>query len=222
MSVGLTNQEMTTYFDALDWALDLIGSEPVAQAWSRPSALAGYTTGGVAAHLVQGGLYRVLDLLAEPEPSDRRRVTLGEFFGPNRVDHPDDDDALFALLRTGAEEMASAGPAALVSACATPRVALGACLALERADRAISLVRVPDGQVGLSDYLATRVLEVVVHGDDLVASVPGWAPPDPPSPAVEVCLALCVELAGQRVGPMRALRAFTRAERAEVGDLRVL
>jgi hypothetical protein len=214
-------EEIAVYLDALDWALGLVRSEPVRQAWDRPSALDRYSTGGVAAHLV-GGVQRLHQLLGEPEPTDRRRVELGEFFGPNRVDDPADDDALFVLLRSGAEEMAAAGPAALVSRGETVAHQLAARLPAERSERAVSLVRVPDGQVSLSQYLRTRVLELVVHGDDLVASVPGWAAPEAPAAAVEVSLALCLELACQRAGPLAALRAFTRAERADPGTLRVL
>ena len=36
------------------------------------------------------------------------------------------------------------------------------------------------GQVPLADYLRTRVLEVVVHGDDVVCSVPGMNVASPP------------------------------------------
>ncbi|HEY2213594.1 MAG TPA: hypothetical protein VGH31_00965, partial [Acidimicrobiales bacterium] len=67
-----------------------------------------------------------------------------------------------------------------------------------------------------------RILELIVHGDDLVASIPGLRVPDPPAAAIDVCVSVCLELARARVGDVAVLRAFTRAERAEEGALRVL
>jgi hypothetical protein len=218
----LSSSEIATYLDAIEWLIALVRSDEVASAWDQPSALAHYTTGGVAAHAVQGGVLRLEALLGEPEPIGSRVVKVGEYFGPNRMADPGDDDALFAALRTSAEEFAQQGTAGLITACLASRDELARLLPQSRADRAVPSVRVPDGQVPLADYLRTRVLEVVVHGDDLAASVAGWRPPDPPPEAVGVCLNVCVDLARARVGDLGALRAFTRAERSTPGALRVL
>ena len=88
--------------------------------------------------------------------------------------------------------------------------------------RPVAVIRVSGAQTSLREYLRTRVLELVVHGDDLVCSVPGLAAPDPPPGSLEVSLAVCLELAQARVGGLAALRAFTRSERALPGALRVL
>ncbi|HVB90729.1 MAG TPA: maleylpyruvate isomerase N-terminal domain-containing protein [Acidimicrobiales bacterium] len=212
---------VATYLGAVDWLIALLQSGEVASSWDEPSALARYSVGGVAAHAVQGGVLRLEQLLNEPEPPGRV-VTVAEFFGPNRLAGPDDDDPLFALLRAGAEEFSRRGPVAVVARCVTCRDALARELPMERADRGVSSVRVPDGRVPLADYLRTRVLEVVVHGDDLLASVSGLGAPDPPPEAVGVCLNLCVDLARARAGDVETLRAFTRAERTTPGTLRVL
>jgi hypothetical protein len=39
------------------------------------------------------------------------------------------------------------------------------------------VVRGPRGAIGLDDFVLTRLLELVVHGDDLARSVPGLVPP---------------------------------------------
>ena len=210
------------YLDAVAWLIDLLGNGDLASVWDGPSALAHYTVGGLAAHAVHGGALRLEQLLREPEPSGGRAVGVGEYFGPNRIGDSGDDDPLFASLRAGAEEVGRQGRGAVVAACTASRDGLARLLPLSPADRAMPSARVPDGQAPLSDYLRTRVLEVIVHGDDLVASVSGWRAPDPPAAAVEVCLSLCVDLARARVGDVAALRAFTRAERAIPGALRVL
>ncbi len=218
----LAADEVATYLSAVAWLIELLRHDDVASVWDGPSALAHYTVGGVAAHAVQGGLLRLEQLLADPEPSGGRVVLVGEYFGPNRMADPGDDDPLFALLRARAEEFARQGPGAVAAACMASRDELARVLPQARADRAMPSARVPEGRAPLSDYLRTRVLEVIVHGDDLAASVSGWSAPDPPPAAVEVCLALCVDLARARVGGVATLRAFTRAERAHPGALRVL
>jgi hypothetical protein len=76
--------------------------------------------------------------------------------------------------------------------------------------------------VALSDYLRTRVLEVIVHGDDLASSVPAMRVPVPPPDAVGVSLGVCMELARERIGDLASLRAFTRMERALPDALRIL
>ncbi len=218
----LNTEEVSNYVDAADWLMGLIGSQELAATWTQPSALTRYTTGGVAAHVLAGAVLRLKDLLEESEPADRRRVGIPEMFGPNRMAGPDDDDPLFVAVRSRSEELAEQGPLELLTMCAGPYAWLQEVLPRSLADRPVSLLRVPDGQTSLRDCLRTRLLEIVVHGDDLVASVPGWEPAPPPAGAVGACLGVCLELAAARVGGLGALRAFTRAERAEPDALRVL
>jgi hypothetical protein len=86
--------------------------------------------------------------------------------------------------------------------------------------RLVSVVNVRHGATTLDDYLRSRVVELVVHGDDLAASA-GLAS-HPPEGAVEVVLLACLELARARAGDAAVVRAFTRRERADPGVLRVL
>jgi hypothetical protein len=218
----LSSEEVSAYVGAVEWVEALIGSDEIGHAWSSPSALTRYSTGGLAAHAVGGVVLRLLQVLDEPPPVGARRTDVAEAFGPNRMEGPEDDDPLFVTLREGYEQLAERGQAALLETCAVPFTRLRELLPHAEADRAVPMVRVPDGQLSLRDYLRTRVLEAVVHGDDLVASVPGWQPPAPPADAVTVCLDICLELAVARVGGTSALRAFTRSERAEPDALRVL
>ena len=83
------------------------------------------------------------------------------------------------------------------------------------AARPVPVVRVPGGQVALAEYLRTRVLELVVHGDDVVCSVAGMSAASPPPGTMGTCMDVCLELARARAGDLPVLRAFTRRERAE-------
>jgi hypothetical protein len=218
----LEPHEIGTYLDAADWLIEVLGGAELAHGWEQASAVARYSIGGMAAHAVHGGVVRLIQVLQEPEPADGHPVNLVDFCGPNRMAQPDDDDPLFAVLRAGAEEVALEGQAALLESCRSARSTLAVQLPTIPANRPVSIVRIAGGVVSLRDYLRTRVLEVVVHGDDLVASVEGCDAPDPPPAAVDVCLELCLELARAQLGDRTALRAFTRAERADPDALRIL
>jgi hypothetical protein len=85
----------------------------------------------------------------------------------------------------------------------------------------VPVLRVAGAYTPLSEYLPTRILEAIVHGDDVRSSVPNLQVPGPPSAAVTVCLDVCMELARARVGDLGALRAFSRSERATPEALRV-
>lgn len=91
----------------------------------------------------------------------------------------------------------------------------------EPADRVVPTLRVEGGVARLRDYMATRVVELVVHLDDLAvsAALPSVElPPIAASVAFETFLALARDLSGD----LAVLRAFARGERSDPGVLRVL
>jgi hypothetical protein len=182
--------------------------------------LSDYTVGGLAAHAVHGVVW-LEQLLKDTEPVGLRPVDVLEFFGSNRAE-TQRVDSIAASLRSAAEAFAFAGADAMTAACTTSRDELVGLLGGATSDRAVPVLRVAGGQVSLCDYLRTRVLEIVVHGDDIVCSVPGLTTPEPPFRAMEVSLGVCVELARARVGDLGTLRGFTRAERGLPDALRVL
>lgn len=217
----LSREEVDTYLGAVDWLRAVVARAEVSDAWCQPSALEDYTVGGVVAHAVHGVLW-LQQVLNDAEPVGMRPVTVAEFFGGNRAGEGAESDPLAASLRTAAEAFAQTGSALVVAACTASRDELVGMLSTVSASRPIPVIRVPGGQVPLRAYLTTRILEVVVHGDDVVCSVPGLRVPDPPPAAVGVCLDVCLELARARIGDLASLRAFTRSERSLPEALRVL
>ncbi len=217
----LSLEAVDTYLGAVDWLRGLLGRDEVVGAWPEPSAIAGYTVGGVASHAVHSVLW-LEQLLKDVEPVGLRPVTALEYFGPNRVEGSDDTDPFAASLRAAAEAFAQTGPEIVNAACITARDELVGLLTNASATRAVPVVRVPGGQVPLWEYLRTRVLEIVVHGDDVVCSLSGMHVANPPSDTVATCMDVCVELARARAGDLSVLRAFTRRERADRDVLLVL
>jgi hypothetical protein len=146
-----------------------------------------------------------------------------EFYGPNRVDaRSQHEDHLASALRAAAEAFALTGATTVLDACTTSQNSLVSILATAPAARAVPVLRIPGAQVPLREYLRTRVLEVVVHGDDVVSGVRSARLADPPPEAVTVSIGVCLELAEARVGGLDILRSMTRAERAIPDALRVL
>jgi hypothetical protein len=221
----VSRNEVDAYLAAVDWLRGILGRAEVASAWSAPSVIARYTVGGVAAHAVHGVVW-LEQLLADAEPVGLRPVAVAEFFGLNRVDHdviPEaPEDPFSASLRAAAEAYARKGIDTVRASLGASRDQLVGLLDETPASRAVAVIRVSGGQVPLSEYLRTRVLEVVVHGDDLVCSVPGLVAPEPPRASMAVSLEVCLELAQARVGGLAVLRGFTRRERALRDVLRVL
>jgi hypothetical protein len=77
------------------------------------------------------------------------------------------------------------------------------------------------GVIRLDDFLRTRLLEVVIHGDDLAASVGDttwWADPR----AVGLAIEALVTVARQNHGDNQVLWALARRERTKPGVLPVL
>ncbi len=65
----------------------------------------------------------------------------------------------------------------------------------------------------IDDYLRSRLLEIVVHADDLVVSV-GIDPPAWPEEVIAPVLGLLTTVAVRKHGVPAVLRTLARAERA--------
>ncbi len=208
------------FFEAGDVALAVVASELVASNWEAPSALEGLSVGGIVAHLYSA--VRLFEnALRKPEPVDAEVSGFREFYSLNRMDDGEDfEDPFQVAIRSDATRRADEGPAALAARFSDLVARLRDELAELPLDRLVPVWRIEGGATTLDDYLRTRIVELLVHADDLAASV-GIELALPPMAASAALLA-CLELARARVGDLAVLRAFTRRERAEPDVLRVL
>lgn len=197
----------------------LLRSPAVAARWREPSALEGMTVGGITAH-VHGALRRLDLALDEELPRTPVPVGIPEFFGANRIDGDEDRQGLHALIRQDAEHRAERGHVAVTQRFDELVQRLTSRLAGASATTMVPVLQVRDGVTSLADYVRTRVVELVVHADDISASV-GMAPSFPPEP-LSVAAGTLFELARARVGDLAVVRAMARSERDQPGTLRVL
>lgn len=194
---------------AVDQLTGLAGSGEVAAAWGQESALAGMTVGGLTRHLVSQPECAV-EFLTTPGPPGARVLTL--------VGHYDRVDWLRApvdapentSIRDDFNQMGLAGPRESVGVLAWSRDQLGAAMA---AAGPTTYVPWQDCALPTDDFLVVRLMEIVVHADDLAGSV-GLATPDFGPEVLEPVLALLAALAVRRRGQDAVLRTLSRYERS--------
>ncbi|MEU6248970.1 maleylpyruvate isomerase N-terminal domain-containing protein [Glycomyces sp. NPDC047010] len=198
------------YLAAARTAAGLLAHRAVADHWTEPSALDGFTVGGLAAHLaaqITSGAAAV-----DADPAGKPLIGLFERYDQAGWLAADIDNEDNTAIRTAGEETGAAGPDAVIAAAAT---------ALGRLDQALPGLPgdAPSGDprwpyaTTLDDFLVTRLMELVVHADDLAYSV-GVDTPEFDQDAFDTATWVLARLAARRHGRPALIRALARSERA--------
>lgn len=210
-----------SFFSVVDRAQRLLDAPEVASSWDRPSALADYSVAGLAGHLVRT-TGRIELLLSQPEPTNAEVLRLPISFGAARIEVVADLNSDFQrAVRGDGETAGQAGPAALARQFGELADRLRPLLTGVARDRLVPVLTIANGAATFEDYLRSRVVEVVVHTDDLAVSV-GVTPPVPDPEPASVVIGVLLELARDRSGDLAVIRALARAERADQDGLRAL
>lgn len=195
---------------AADIVRGFVDQPEVTVRWSEPSALPRLSVGGLAVHLgnqvVRAAQLVVRDPGDLPVLADADEHYARSAWPTAAPEDPVND-------RGGDETAAHDGPVALHDRVVEHRDAFRAALADGTAG---DVVPVPWAGWALrrDDFLLTRLLEVVVHADDLAASV-GIETPTFPAEVFDPVRDLLVRLAVARHGQSRVVAALTRRERAQ-------
>jgi hypothetical protein len=196
---------------------ELLARDEVRNRWDEPSALEQFSIRGLAGHLVRA-TGSVEAYLARAEPVGQAPISAAQYYA-TAVDTPDIHSELHVAVRAKGEAEAAEGYDALLERLRQMTDRLEHRLAVEPDGR---LVEVFKGLVlTLDDYLVTRLIEQLVHMDDLAVSVDVDTPPPPPG-AMDVVLGALVDIARWRHGDLAVLRSLARRERDAVQALRVL
>jgi hypothetical protein len=196
-------------------ALELIGRVEVVDRWSGPSALPEMSVGALAAHLGSQVLTVHAAVTSGDCVTEERPVPLLEHYKRVPWARAGLDDPSNVTIREGAEQAAGAGPDGLVVSVERALGDLHAVFASALPEGLPPAVRMPwwDWSLSFEDYLVTRVMEIVVHSDDLAVSV-DVEPPALPEAVLGPVLALLVGVSLQRHGQAALVRALSRSERA--------
>lgn len=199
---------ISTYLETADVASGLLRSPVLAERWGWPSALAEFRVSGLAGHLARA-VFNVERWLAKPPPADEMPVDAVAYFvaGANPVPHV--DDPVSRRIRGLGEQEAADGPAKLAERFDTSRALLAAQLPSMSLDRPVAVF---DHVLPLSQCLLTRLVELVVHIDDVAVSLDVPTPPVPmeATDAVVICLS---RISVARHGSLPIMRVLTRRER---------
>lgn len=159
----------------------------------------------------------VVTYLEQPSPRDAP-IAAPEYYA-TILATSDIDDPLHVGIRDRAYWESVRGPVALLSDWNDSVSALTDHLRSEPEQRTLSVAG--DLVMFLDDYLVTRLVEAVVHSDDLAMGV-RVATPIFPARAMELIFDHLLEVARLRHGDLAVLRAFTRKERDDIEALVVL
>ncbi|WP_236655555.1 maleylpyruvate isomerase N-terminal domain-containing protein [Streptacidiphilus carbonis] len=203
-------QARELYLSVADTAARLLAAPEVADRWRRPSSLAKLSVQGLAGHLA-GQVFFVPAVLADPVPTEPA-VSIHEYYARVSWIGSDLNTPFNQAIRSGGEEEASEGPAALAERVAACVEELRATLPASP-DRPVRRPTWGPWSISLDDFITSRLLELVLHSDDLAHSV-GLPTPQFPAPAVETVVDLLSRIALRRHGATNVLRALSRSERA--------
>lgn len=187
-----------------------VSDAAVESAWEQDSVLEGQRVSGLVGHLARGGVWVVADYLAGPVPSGPVDFeSAGHYFDATLATATAEDHQ---AIRDRGAAVAAIGHAELVATLGDRLESLETMLASTAPTRLVSVIGAKT--MRLDDYLATRIVEQVVHLDDLARSLgrDAWVYPDA---GYELAITVGVEVARRRRGDRDVLRALYRHGHAD-------
>lgn len=202
--------DRAAFVNACHDAFSLASHSAVAKAWNNESACAGMTVGGLAHHLLAqaSSVVRALDT----PPTNGPPIALLDHYARADWVKAGPDDEANRSIRFAADESATDGHASVLARAARALAHLPKVLA---APRSPDYIHIPwqGWSLTTDDFLVTRSMEIVVHSDDLAASV-GLPLPAFPSTVVEHVVHLLSQVSLRRHGQEAVIRGLSRPQRA--------
>jgi Mycothiol maleylpyruvate isomerase N-terminal domain len=199
------------FLAAAEAVAPLLRAPELAARWDEPSALMDFRTSGLAGHMARAVLNveRYLDAAVTPGAVQLDAVQYFLASGGSNTDDP--SSSVNRTIRERGEQEAAGGPRALADAYDAARVRLAERLAGLRGDQPVLMF----GRyvLPLEECLVTRLVELVVHADDLAVTLQ-LSTPDTGSDVGDVVIATLARIAGRRHGTLPVMRALARHERA--------
>ena len=200
----------STFLESARTAAALLTSDDVRERWDAESSCAGMTVGGLAFHLAgqAGNAVRLVGAATSDEPP----IAVEEHYRRAAWVHTGLEEDANAGIRTSANDEAGGGFEELRTKVAADLDALPAVLAAV-SDTDPVLIPWQGWALTAHDFLVTRLMEMLVHSDDLAASL-DVPTPQFPDEAVRLVLGLLTSVAVERHGQTALVRALSRPQRA--------
>jgi hypothetical protein len=204
------SEHVSAFLSAVDLSLDLAARPEVREAWTHESACAGMTVGGLTHHLLRQAGNTAAGLRSAPGESPP--IALQEHYARAAWVEAGPDDEANVSIRDGDNEAAEVGPEVVLELGREWAAELPALLAAPRSPDTF-FIPWQGWSLTTEDFLTTRMMEMVVHGDDLAASV-GVDTPTYPDQVVRPVVDLLVGVAVRRHGQTAVVRGLSRPQRA--------
>ena len=204
------------WVESAEAALALVEGPRVRTRWTEPSSLPLMTVGALAGHLLHSGVLMVEEAFAIAE------VPVGEPFSAARMlswAPLDEAHQVHDGVRAFAESQAVEGCDELVKRVNVSLRLSVASLSVATPRTILAFPWTPSMSMTLSEFLRSRLLELVVHGDDLAHSVGIDGIPF----GREVMDLVChtgIDINLQRYGSVAVLRSLFRSDRTTLNALR--
>lgn len=158
---------INVFLDNCEIVRRALSQQVVADAWDAPAVLDGMTTGALACHLVEASIDITLACLERGQPeSNAPRITAAEYYVRASETFTPGDHERF---RDRSDVVARAGHDALTARLVAELARLRSNLASSTDDRTVGVFG--GAAMSLDEYLVTRLVEQVVHLDDLARTV---------------------------------------------------
>ena len=212
---------VAAFVAAGEWFQGIAGRDEIADRWGERSALDGYTVGGIVGHITAAvaWLGPLLDTTA-PD-SDVPVWSVGDYLAPFPVRTAEDlNGPLHVATRAQGERVAERGPKETVAKLHSRLEDVAERVMAADLHRLLDLRPTLPAAIPVGDFLRTRVVELVVHGDDLAVSIDLSV--DPPDDAGAIAANALLAAAIHKHGHLELLRALARGERSTGGLFPVL
>ncbi len=192
--------------EAVEAAAALVAHEEVVARWDGPSALTGMTVGALSAHLVRAA-GAVLAYLDRTDPAARPD---GALMTPVTYFHAAIDSPIHERIKEVSASEAASGPAEVAARCAQVAASMRTRFAEEPTDRLVAALG--GRMLTLDDFCRTRLIEVLLHLDDLAVSV-GVTRPETSGEGPAIVIDVLTGIARMQHGDWGVLHALAREER---------
>ena len=200
---------VSEYLEVASRVRRFLASDEVAKYWQYPSTLDQWTVAGLAGHLARPVLI-IPGILAAEVPVDKPLASAVDYFAGIPADDLGPDSQFSAAVRERGVESAGDGQEDLLKRYDEVLADLMIDLPTQAPDREVVALGV---RMQLRQYLITRMVEMMVHSDDLAVSI-GTATPEFPAGATDSVISTLACIAARRHSTTDLLRALARSERA--------
>ncbi|MFI9386801.1 maleylpyruvate isomerase N-terminal domain-containing protein [Kutzneria sp. NPDC052558] len=200
---------IAAFLSAARSAAALLRTPELAEAWAKPSALAEFRVSGLAGHLA-GQVTNIGFFLDSPPLPDEPVLDAVRFY--SQQPDVDVDSPVARGIRERSE--ANAGPAAGELAARYDAAVTSVAARLDGLDPAMLVTVWNRWTLPLDQCLLTRILELVIHADDLAVSI-GVPTPEFADEVVDATVSTLARIAVRKRGTVPVLRALSRRERAD-------